>query len=175
MRRPFEMSNWKRIHHPKCNIQCYIGTISRFATWRFSFMSSRVCETKWKFIQQKTNSHIHRKFTHQINNYDLLNEIFQIEEGSSVKLKWEMTYPPCNLLIPDWYRGAQSDSPDTLTDRFIKNSEFLVIDKVNQTHAGSYFVTMENDIGLGIVDRKKSYFDPLKISSLKNYSIWSTL
>ena len=82
-----------------------------------------------------------------------------------------MTYPPCNLLIPDWYRGAQSDSPDTLTDRFIKNSEFLVIDKVNQTHAGSYFVTMENDIGLGIVDRKKSYFDPLKTSSLKSYSI----
>ena len=68
-----------------------------------------------------------------------------------------MTYPPCNLLIPDWYRGTQGDSPDTLTDRFIKNSEFLVIDKVNQTHAGSYFVTMENDIGLGIVDRTK-YF-----------------
>jgi len=87
---------------------------------------------------------------------------YTIEEGSSVKLKWEMTYPPCNLLIPDWYRGTQGDSMETLADKFIKNSEFLVIDKVNQTHAGSFFVTMENDIGLV---QKEFKFEVIKSSN----------
>ena len=89
--------------------------------------------------------------------------IFQIEEGSSVKLKWEMTYPPCNLLIPNWYRGSiQGDTSDTLAERFIKHSEFLFIEKVNQTHGGSYFVTMENDIG---TKQNEFKFEVIKSSS----------
>lgn len=89
--------------------------------------------------------------------------IYTIEEGSSVKLKWEMTYPPCNLLIPNWYRGSiQGDTSDTLAERFIKHSEFLFIEKVNQTHGGSYFVTMENDIG---TKQNEFKFEVIKSSS----------
>ena len=75
-----------------------------------------------------------------------------------------MTYPPCNLLIPDWYRGSiQADqNSDTLANRFIKHSEFLSIEKVNQSHAGSYFVTMENDIG---TKQNEFKFEVIKSSS----------
>ena len=105
-----------------------------------------MCQTKSRF----TKTHIYGNIIR--NSFVFVyNIVFQIEEGKSVNLKWEMTYPPCNLLIPDWYRGSILGDTDSLSDRFIKKSEFLSIEKVNQTHAGSYFVTMENVIGIGKV------------------------
>lgn len=73
-------------------------------------------------------------------------QVFTIEEGSRAIIEWEMTYPPCNLLTPDWWKGRPNMDSHKLDNGDHPNQ--LIIENVkNQTDGGYYYVFMENKAG----------------------------